>query len=235
MRESIGRPDSGRSSGREQEAARNDARIHDAARAVLTRTPRATVADVAAAAGVGKSALYLRYPSKEAMLQQVAYDATVRYVRIIERTHEKLDAGNDARATLIRYLEDCVEADVHGFILATAGTFTPSDDDVRLSRSGDDRGRELVARWHETGALRRDADWNDVNDWIMAISRLTSHVPDRILMRRHRMLSALLPGLEPGSTPSLSGTPAIAEDYWPAEVPGFVRRADPAEASAPAP
>jgi AcrR family transcriptional regulator len=61
-------------SGRQAQAARNDQVILDAARAVFVADPTAPIAAVAERAGVGISALYRRYPSKEALLRTLCLD-----------------------------------------------------------------------------------------------------------------------------------------------------------------
>src|ERR671915_562143 len=60
--------------GRQAEAARNDQRILDAARAVFTADPNAPISAVAERAGVGISALYRRYAGKEDLLRRLCGD-----------------------------------------------------------------------------------------------------------------------------------------------------------------
>src|SRR5215467_14731408 len=67
-------------SGRRAQAARNDRRILDAARAVFTADPGAPIAAVAERAGVGMSALYRRYPSKDELLQRLSLDTLGAYL-----------------------------------------------------------------------------------------------------------------------------------------------------------
>src|SRR3954453_20627175 len=67
-------------SGRRAQAARNDQRILDAARAVFIADPGAPIAAVAERAGVGISALYRRYPSKDELLQRLSLDTLLRYI-----------------------------------------------------------------------------------------------------------------------------------------------------------
>jgi AcrR family transcriptional regulator len=211
--------------GRLREAKRNDGVIFQAALRVLTRDPHASVSAVGREAGVGKSAIYSRYPSKETLLQRVAEEVTERYVALIDDAHEALDRGTSPGEALHDFLRHCVEADIHAFIAAASGRFTPTPEDVRLSRAGNDRGKALVARLQAAGALRLDATWTDLNDWLQGIAAIDSHQPERIMMRRRRMLSALMPGLA-ASEPALEGETAIATDYWPADVPGFADRPD---------
>lgn len=211
--------------GRLREARRNDDTIFDAAVRVLTRDPYASVAAVGREAHVGKSALYSRYPSKDTLLQRVAEEVTGRYVALIETAHEALDGETPADEVLRAFLTATVDAELHAFLTATSGRFVPTPNDVQISRAGNERGKELVARLQAARALRADATWTDLNDWLQGVAAVTSHHPERISMRRRRMLSVLLPGLA-ASDPPLSGESAIATDYWPADVPGFADRPD---------
>ena len=67
-------------SGRRREAARNDHAILDAARAVFIADPTASIAAVAERAGVGHSALYRRYPSKQNLLRQLCREGLRAYI-----------------------------------------------------------------------------------------------------------------------------------------------------------
>lgn len=73
-------------SGRKAQSGRNDALILDAAREVFLRDPRAPISAVGDAAGVGISALYPRYPSKEHLLQKLCADGLRRYIEVAERS-----------------------------------------------------------------------------------------------------------------------------------------------------
>src|SRR5687768_2098567 len=67
-------------SGRRAQAARNDQRILEAARAVFVGDPDAPISAVADRAGVGIGALYRRYPSKEELLRRLCGDGLRRYI-----------------------------------------------------------------------------------------------------------------------------------------------------------
>jgi AcrR family transcriptional regulator len=71
-------------SGRRAQAARNDLLILDAAREVFLADPGAPISAVAERAGVGISALYRRYASKEELLQRLAGDVLRRYIAEVE-------------------------------------------------------------------------------------------------------------------------------------------------------
>src|SRR6185312_841263 len=82
-----GRHGAGRSgpmSGRQAEAARNDERILEAARAVFVADPGAPISAVAEHAGVGVGALYRRYESKEELLRRLCADGLQRFIGAAE-------------------------------------------------------------------------------------------------------------------------------------------------------
>src|SRR5271167_3595964 len=79
-----GRRHHGPMSGRQAEAARNDQRILDSARTVFVADPGAPITAVAKHAGVGISALYTRYGSKEELLRKLCGDGLARFVAVTE-------------------------------------------------------------------------------------------------------------------------------------------------------
>src|SRR5205807_1357751 len=72
-------------SGRRAQAARNDELILDSARAVFLADPAAPISEVAKHAGVGISALYSRYASKEELLRKLCNDGLQRFIDETER------------------------------------------------------------------------------------------------------------------------------------------------------
>src|SRR5437762_3161463 len=111
-------------SGRRAQAARNDRRILDAARAVFTADPGAPISAVAARAGVGIGALYRRYASKEELLRRLCADGLQRY--IAEAEAALADQG-DPWTAFATFMRRIVDADTHSLTLRLAGTFTPTD------------------------------------------------------------------------------------------------------------
>ena len=81
--------------GRLAEAARNDQRILDSARAVFVADPGAPITAVAKHAGVGISALYTRYASKDELLRKLCTDGLARVVEENEHAIDALAAGAD--------------------------------------------------------------------------------------------------------------------------------------------
>src|SRR3954466_15695724 len=95
-------------SGRRAQAARNDERILEAARGVFIANPAAPIAAVAKRAGVGISALYRRYPSKEDLLRELCADGLRRYISAAESAAA---AEGDPDEAFARFMERVVEAE----------------------------------------------------------------------------------------------------------------------------
>src|SRR5215207_5147896 len=94
-------------SGRRAEAARNDARILDAAREVFVADPGAPIAAVAERAGVGVASLYRRYPSKEHLLQRLFIESNRRG---LAETEEALADDGDPWEVFCRYMHRRLDA-----------------------------------------------------------------------------------------------------------------------------
>src|SRR5216110_1092863 len=101
-------------SGRQAQAARNDAVILDAARAVFIDDPGAPISAVAERAQVGISALYRRYASKEELLRQLSLDGLHRYIAAAEAA---LADDGDPWNAFATFLRAIVDADTHSVTL----------------------------------------------------------------------------------------------------------------------
>jgi AcrR family transcriptional regulator len=108
-------------SGRPVQAARNDERILEAAREVFIANPAAPIAGVAKRAGVGISALYRRYPSKEDLLRELCADGLRRYISAAEAA--AADAESDPWQTFEAFMKRVVAADAASLTQRLAGTF----------------------------------------------------------------------------------------------------------------
>lgn len=205
-------------SGRHAEAARNDGIILDAARTVFLANPAAPIADVAKEAGVGISALYRRYPSKEELLRELARDGLTRYIGDLR------DALADERDPWEAY-SDCLHRIVDGESQAlaqrVAGRFTPTDSLGRLAGEASQLAIALHERTQRAGALRDDVSPADVVLILEMVSFVDLPGPDRGRALRHRYLALALAALRAPADEALPGAPATAADLtarWRAPV-----------------
>src|SRR5919204_2202370 len=110
-------------SGRRVEATRNDERILESAKAVFLDDPGAPITAVAKHAGVGISALYTRYASKEDLLRKLCNDGLQRFV---DETEAAIADERDDWTAFAEYMARLVDADTSSMTLALAGKFTPT-------------------------------------------------------------------------------------------------------------
>ncbi|WP_280182309.1 TetR/AcrR family transcriptional regulator [Nocardia cyriacigeorgica] len=177
--------------GRKAQAARNDGIILDAARAVFLADAAAPISAVAERAGVGISALYRRYPSKDVLLRTLCYNGLRRY----NAEAEAALADSDPWRGLVGFLERVVDADVHSLTVRLAGTFTPDDSIVPdVQRSGE-LTSELVRRAHATGRLRPEVTDLDLGMVLDACAAVSTPDPERTGQLRRRVLALLVDGM----------------------------------------
>jgi len=203
-------PESRPLSGRQAQARRNDGVILAAAREVFLRDPKAPVSAVAEAAGVGISALYRRYPSKEELLQTLCADGLRRYIEVAEQALSPELAPWDAFAG---FLTGIVESDVHSLTVHLAGTFTPTEELGELVTTANALTTKLMKKTHRAKAVRSDLDINDLPMLFEQMSAVRVRDEERTAELRRRYLALLLDGLRPGaSTANLAGSrPTDAE------------------------
>jgi AcrR family transcriptional regulator len=196
-------------SGRRAQAARNDRLILEAARAVFVADPDAPIAAVADQAGVGMSALYRRYPSKQELLARLAGDGLQRY-----RTEAKAALADDGDpwTAFARFLGRIVDADTHSFTLRLAGTFTPTKDLYDDAASANELTLALLERTKAAGAVRADLDVNDLTFIFEQLASVRLGDPQRTRQLRHRYLALLLDSLRAPSPAPLPGPPPRWEE-----------------------
>ncbi len=188
--------------GRRGQAARNDVVILDAARQVFLVDPKAPISHVAERAGVGISALYRRYPSKEVLLCRLCHDGLRRFIDEAEAAAEEPDGWT----ALTGFLARVVDADVHSLTVHLAGTFTPTAEMGTDARRANELAAGLVARAHESGRLRRDAVAEDIGMILECCAAIRVDDPERTTQLRRRYLALLVEGLSAGG-PDLPGPP----------------------------
>jgi AcrR family transcriptional regulator len=144
--------------GRRAQAARNDGAILAAARTVFVAEPDAPIGAVARAAGVGISALYRRYPSKEALLATLCLDGLRRFVTIAQAARETSDPWQG----FVEFLRGIVDADVHSLTVYLAGRFTPTPEHRELAMQAGALADGILHRAQQAGVVRADLESTDL-------------------------------------------------------------------------
>jgi AcrR family transcriptional regulator len=193
-------------SGRKAQALRNDAIIVEAARKVFVAEPSAPVAAVAEAAGVGISALYRRYPSKEDLLRKVCADGLEIYTAIVQAAVD--DTDGDPWTAFETYMRRIVEADTHSITVVLAGTFTPSPELYAASERASALNIALIERAHEAGVLRTDVSEADLGVLFEQMAAVREGDAVRTNELRQRYLTLILDGLR--VPPSITPLPGVA-------------------------
>ena len=174
-----------RLSGRRAQARRNDPRIREAAREVFTADPGAPMSAVAARAGVGISALYRRYASKEDLLRQVARDGLARY---LEEAEAAAADDRDPWDAFVAFMERLLEAQTVAITMNLAGTFAPNE--------------ELYAMSERAAELNNDRRTHEGRGWPPARRRRRRPVADP---RAGLIDPARRRGADPRAPPPLPG------------------------------
>jgi AcrR family transcriptional regulator len=194
-------------SGRRAEAARNDTRILDAARAVFVADPGSPISAVAERAGVGISALYRRYPSKEDLLRTLCGNGLRVYLDAVEAAvDDSAGEGTDVWAAFAQFMARVVDADTHSLTQRLAGTFTPTEELFRDSERAQHLNQVLVDRAKQAGVLRPDIDVNDLSFIFEQLSAVRLGDEERTRALRKRYLTLFLQALR-AETASASATP----------------------------
>jgi AcrR family transcriptional regulator len=191
-------------SGRKAQAARNDEQILASARAVFLADPGAPIAAVAQHAGVGISALYGRYASKEDLLRTLAGDGLQRFIDEVEVA---LADDRDAWTVFAGFMARGGDADTNSLTLALAGTFTPTPGMYADANRSAELFQQLFARVKAAGVLRDDLAVHDVSLTFQMIAAIRASSPARQRELRHRYLALLLEGMSAPGHGELPGPP----------------------------
>lgn len=192
-------------SGRRAEAARNDGRILEAARAVFLADPGAPIADVAREAEVGISALYRRYPSKEALLRALARDGLGRYIADLRAALE--DDGDEWEAYRA-CMRRVVDGQSQALAQRVAGSFRPTAELTRLAGEASELASELHHLAQTAGVLRADVTPADITLLLEMISFVELPGPGRGRDLRLRYLDLILQALRAPGGGELPAPPA---------------------------
>jgi AcrR family transcriptional regulator len=190
-----------RKAARRAEVERNDRALLHAARAVVAEDgAHASVATIAARAGVGVGTLYRRYRTKEQLFQHLCTLALDDSLRAAE---EGL-AAHDPWDGLAHYVSQAILAGT-GALAPIAGTIEVTDVMTATSERGDAAVEELVNRAHAAGVLRNDVNAVDIALLIEQLGRsplieqLNRQGRDELLAAAHharrRIIAVALDGL----------------------------------------
>jgi len=196
-------------SGRRAEAACNDRKILEAAREVFVADPEAPISKVAERAGVGISALYRRYASKEDLLRRLCADGLRRYIAEAEAALADEDDPWNAFADFMRRI---VDADTHSLTLRLAGTFAPTEELHQDSRKAQELNMRLFERTKTAGAIRHDIEVDDLSLLFEQVAAVRIGDEERTRQLRRRYLALLLDALHvPLGSPLPGPPPSWAE------------------------
>jgi AcrR family transcriptional regulator len=195
--------------GRRAQAARNDQLVLDAARAVFTADPDAPIAAVAERAGVGISALYRRYRSKDELLQRLSLDGLQRYIAAAQ---DALSDAGDPWTAFIAFMRRCLDEGTSSLSVRFAGAFTATDELYRLGRKANEVTQRLLDRTKSDGALRPEIEVGDLSLIFEQLQAVRVGDERRSSQLRHRYLTLLLDALQARSGAPLPGPPPRWEE-----------------------
>jgi AcrR family transcriptional regulator len=190
-------------SGRRGQAARNDERILSAARAVFVADPGSPIAAVAERAGVGISALYRRFRSKEELLQRLCGDGLELYIAAAEAAA----AGDaDPGEAFDGFMRRVVEDDTHSLTVALAGTFPPTEHLNERARYAGELNVQIMDRARAAGAIRPDLEPTDLGLIFEQLAAVKTDDEARTGELRRRYLALFLDAIR-HPTGTLPGPP----------------------------
>ncbi|MFC5745906.1 TetR/AcrR family transcriptional regulator [Actinomadura rugatobispora] len=189
-------------SGRKAQAARNDELIRQAARAVFTADPGAPISAVAERAGVGISALYRRYKSKEELLQSLADEGMDRY---LEQLRQALDDDGDPWTAFAGFMRRCLDIGAGSLTMRLAGSFPVTEE---MSRKGQELHADttrLLERTRREGGLRPGIEVGDISVLLEHLHTIRIGDDARMNRLQHRYLELLLDALRTPDAAELPG------------------------------
>jgi AcrR family transcriptional regulator len=199
---------------RQAEVESNDRALLDAAREVVAIDgAHASVAAIAARAGVGIGSLYRRYRTKEELLQRLVLTGLDRWLAAAEAGL----AHDDPWEGLAHYVLTGIDLG-QGSLGAIAGTIEMTEEIMERNRRCDEAVDALVARAHTAGVLRPEVTRTDLHLLIEQLGKSPmidqlrqqgrTDLVDMATRARARINAIALDGLRAGSPHRLPGGPA---------------------------
>ena len=210
-------PRTGPLSGRKAQANRNDEAILRAAREVFVADPSAPISAVAKAAGVGISALYRRYESKEVLLQTLCANGLATYIECAEAA---LASEAEPWETFTDFVRAVIDADVHALTVNLAGTFTPTEEMFASTTRAVSLADAILTQAHDAGVVRPDFTLNDIAMLLEQLTAITGPSPERTRELRHRYLALHFDALRtPAASAEMPGPPPTDEELGARWIP----------------
>ena len=163
--------------------------VADAAARLLAARPAASMAEVAAAAGISRATLFRRYPSRAVLVAELGRRAVEAYTAAVEAARPEEDRPTDALRRLLGELARLAPG--YGSLALQPIDELVEADLLELAAAADDRVRRLVHRGQEAGEFRVDvpAEWvlSSVTWLVVAaadgvrLGRLAARDVDRLL------------------------------------------------------
>jgi AcrR family transcriptional regulator len=152
------------------DARRNRMRIVDAARRCLAESgPDAQVDDIARCAGVGVGTVYRHFPTKDALLAELALVRFSELAELAEAALEEPDAFEALRHSIWR----CAELQASDRALSQMMAEHPDAVPRAVEATGlDETTRRLVERAKEQGTLRADFSADDIPMLMCGVARV---------------------------------------------------------------
>jgi AcrR family transcriptional regulator len=199
---------------RQAEASRNDRALLRAAREVLAVDgAHASVASIAARAGVGIGSLYRRWRSKTELFQHLVDVALDEWTEVAEQGL----AHDDPWEGLTHYVNHAVTI---GSLAPIAGKVTITDEMAAKNAKSDKAFEALVARAQQAGVLRRDVTPVDVSLLIEQLGKSPlieqlqqqgrTDLLDAARNAMRRVVAIAIDGLRSGDRP-LPGSPPSSD------------------------
>jgi AcrR family transcriptional regulator len=205
-----------RTGARRAEAERNDRALLAAAREVLAvEGAHASVAAIAARAGVGIGSLYRRYRTKDELFQHLCVILLGDYLTAAQ---EGL-ANDDPWEGLAHYIRSSIARGA-GSLAPIAGTIEVTPEMADMNARSDEAVKALVDRAHVAGALRRDVTAADLE---LLIEQLAKSPLLEQLKKQGRadLTEAALNARERINAIALDGLRAPAPQPLPGRPPGY--------------
>ena len=174
--------------GRQAEAAVHDLTIMEAAFAVLTSNPRASVAEIADVAGVGVASLYRRYPTRQELVHQLCLRAIGAISGAADACRRRLeDPNTDPWKEFLRFIAVAMSAGA-GAMRSLAGTFDAGPDLAREAAGMNEVIGHVVHLLQQRGAVREDVTAADITQFFEMLRVIRVGTPQRSDELRQRYL-----------------------------------------------